>query len=157
MRVKCEALRVLVVDDMPAVRAIVREMLQGLGFRQIDEAEDGEAAWRLVKQSVTRPVLRYDLLISPTMPVAAFEAGREAPAGYGDDWLEWSPYTYPFNLTGQPAVSVPAGVMTEGQVPAGLQIVGPRHRDDLVLQAAYAFEQARPWNDHWPVQVPAYV
>ena len=64
MRVKFEALRVLVVDDMPAVRAIVREMLQGLGFRQIDEAEDGEAAWRLVKQSVTRPVLRYDLLIS---------------------------------------------------------------------------------------------
>ncbi|NIR17495.1 MAG: hypothetical protein GWN86_27730 [Desulfobacterales bacterium] len=58
-------------------------------------------------------------------------------------------FTYPFNLSGHPAASVPAG-LTESGLPAGLQIVGPRHRDDLVLQASYAYEQMRPWDDRWP-------
>ncbi|MGD9039183.1 MAG: amidase family protein, partial [Desulfobacteraceae bacterium] len=58
-------------------------------------------------------------------------------------------FTYPFNLSGHPAASVPAG-LTENGLPAGLQIIGPRHRDDLVLQASYAYEQIRPWNDRWP-------
>jgi aspartyl-tRNA(Asn)/glutamyl-tRNA(Gln) amidotransferase subunit A len=58
-------------------------------------------------------------------------------------------FTYPFNFTGHPACTVRAGLSDSG-LPVGLQIIGPRHRDDLVLQAAYAFEQARPWNDRWP-------
>jgi aspartyl-tRNA(Asn)/glutamyl-tRNA(Gln) amidotransferase subunit A len=65
-------------------------------------------------------------------------------------------YTYPFNLSGHPAASVRAGFSDNG-LPVGLQIVGPRHRDDLVLQASYAYEQARPWNDKWPVKVPEFV
>ena len=53
-------------------------------------------------------------------------------------------YTYPFNFTGHPAASVPAG-LTDAGLPCGLQIVAPRHRDDLVLRASYAYEQARPF------------
>ena len=61
--------------------------------------------------------------------------------------------TYPFNFSGQPAASVRAGFTANG-LPCGLQIVADRHRDALVLQAAQAYEQARPWNDHWPATAP---
>ena len=93
---------------------------------------------------------RFDLLLSPTMPLTAFEAGREAPAGgeYGDDWIDWSPYTYPFNLTGQPAASVPCG-LTRGGLPGGVQVVGARGADALVLRAARAIERAMPM-PAWP-------
>jgi aspartyl-tRNA(Asn)/glutamyl-tRNA(Gln) amidotransferase subunit A len=58
-------------------------------------------------------------------------------------------FTYPINLSGHPAASVRAG-FTDSGMPCGLQIIAERHRDDLVLQASYAYEQARPWNDKWP-------
>ena len=58
-------------------------------------------------------------------------------------------FTMPFNLSWHPAATVRCGFSRAG-LPVGLQIVGPRHRDDLVLQAAYAFEQARPWAHDWP-------
>jgi aspartyl-tRNA(Asn)/glutamyl-tRNA(Gln) amidotransferase subunit A len=88
---------------------------------------------------------KYDLLLTPQMPIPALEAGRVTPAdgSYGDNWINWSPYTYPFNLTQQPAASVPCGFSSEG-LPIGLQIVGPARRDHLVLQAARAFERAHP-------------
>ena len=89
---------------------------------------------------------KYDLLLTPQMPIPALEAGRVMPAqgGWGDEWIEWSPYTYPFNLTQQPAASVPCGFTSEG-LPIALQIVGPAHADALVLRAARAFESARPF------------
>ena len=69
---------------------------------------------------------KYDLLLTPQMPIPALEAGRVTPAdgSYGDNWINWSPYTYPFNLTQQPAASVPCGFSSDG-LPIGLQIVGP--------------------------------
>ena len=72
---------------------------------------------------------RYDLLLTPTMPVTALKVGREMPESgdFGDDWLNWSPYTYPFNLTQQPAASVPCGLARNG-LPMGVQIVGPLRR-----------------------------
>lgn len=103
---------------------------------------------------------KYDLLLTPTLPVEAIDARGGWP-----QWIDGKPvenplhvvaFTYPFNLSGHPASSVRAGFSDNG-LPVGLQIVGPRHRDDLVLQASYAFEQARPWNDRWPVQVPEFV
>ena len=89
---------------------------------------------------------RYDLLLTPQMPLGAFEVGQVAPAdgSFGDEWINWSPYTYPFNLTQQPAASVPCGFTADG-VPIGLQIVGPARADQLVLRAARAFESARPF------------
>ncbi len=86
---------------------------------------------------------RYDLLLTPTMPVTALKVGEEMPAGggFGDDWLNWSPYTYPFNLTGQPAASVPCGLAGNG-LPIGAQLVGRLGEDALVLRASRAIEQA---------------
>ena len=84
----------------------------------------------------------YDLLVTPTLAVPAFEAGREFPPG-GSRWTDWTPFTYPFNLTQQPAASIPCG-FTKAGLPVGLHIVGPKYADALVLCAARAFETARP-------------
>ncbi|WP_019065824.1 amidase [Streptomyces hokutonensis] len=81
---------------------------------------------------------RYDLLVTPTLPITAFEAGVEVPKGSGHRrWTGWTPFTYPFNLTQQPAATVPVGNDGDG-LPIGMQIMGARHRDDLVLRAAHA-------------------
>ncbi|WP_411761267.1 amidase [Streptomyces tunisiensis] len=83
----------------------------------------------------------YDLLVTPTLPVTAFEAGAEVPRGSGHRrWTGWTPFTYPFNMTQQPAASVPVG-LADG-LPVGLQLVAARHRDDLVLRAAHALYEA---------------
>ena len=88
----------------------------------------------------------YDLLLTPTVGIPPFEAGLEAPAGSDSPrWTGWTPFTYPFNMTQQPASSVPCGFTSDG-LPIGLQIVGPRHGDARVLRASRAFEQARPWS-----------
>lgn len=93
---------------------------------------------------------RYDLLVTPTLPIPAFEAGRDVPAGsLSEDWTSWTPYTYPFNLTQQPAISVPCG-FTAGGLPAGLQLVGPRHSDARVLSAAAAYQSASAWHHGHP-------
>ncbi|MFJ1974730.1 amidase [Streptomyces sp. NPDC087903] len=84
----------------------------------------------------------YDLLVTPTLPITAFEAGAEVPAGSGHRrWTGWTPFTYPFNLTQQPAATVPVGSDGDG-LPVGLQLVAARHRDDLVLRAAHALYEA---------------
>jgi aspartyl-tRNA(Asn)/glutamyl-tRNA(Gln) amidotransferase subunit A len=87
---------------------------------------------------------RWDLLLTPTLPLPAFAAGREVPEGSADPrWPSWTPFTYPFNLTQQPAASVPCGFTPDG-LPVGLQIVGSRHADALVLRAGRAYEAAHP-------------
>jgi aspartyl-tRNA(Asn)/glutamyl-tRNA(Gln) amidotransferase subunit A len=97
---------------------------------------------------------RFDLLLTPTAAVPPFPLGAGVPreiAGREVSRLGWMPFTYPFNLTGQPAISVPAG-FTEDGLPIGLQIVGRRHADRTVLAAAAAFEAACPWRDRRPPQ-----
>jgi aspartyl-tRNA(Asn)/glutamyl-tRNA(Gln) amidotransferase subunit A len=83
----------------------------------------------------------FDLLLTPTLPVTAFPAGDDHPPG--STAYRWLPFTYPFNLTGQPAITVPAGLA--GGLPVGLQIVGRWRDDRTVIAAAAAFERARPW------------
>lgn len=86
----------------------------------------------------------YDLIATPTVAVPAFEA---KPAGYevmnAETMLGWTPFTYPFNLTQQPAITVPCGLTKDG-LPIGLQLVGPMFSDALVLRAARAFEERHP-------------
>ena len=99
---------------------------------------------------------QFQLLLTPTMPTEAFGAKGPPPSevdGHPIPLLGAVAFTYPFNLSGHPAASIPAG-LTENGLPAGLQIIGPRHRDDLVLQASYAYEKMRPWNDQWPRLAP---
>ena len=80
----------------------------------------------------------YDLLVTPTLPITAFEAGVEVPEGSGHTrWTGWTPFTYPFNMTQQPAASVPCGVSGAG-LPIGVQLVGARHADAVVLRVAHA-------------------
>ncbi|WP_432047548.1 amidase [Streptomyces asiaticus] len=84
----------------------------------------------------------YDLLVTPALPITAFEAGVEVPKGSEHTrWTGWTPFTYPFNLTQQPAASVPCGLSGAG-LPIGVQLVGARHADALVLRAAHALFEA---------------
>ncbi|MFP3908035.1 MAG: amidase [Acidimicrobiales bacterium] len=86
---------------------------------------------------------RHDLLVTPTLSMGAFEAGRDVPAGWHDHrWSSWAGLVYPFNMTQQPAASVPCGFTSDG-LPIGLQIIGPRGADALVLRAAHAYEASR--------------
>ncbi|HLT62060.1 MAG TPA: amidase [Microlunatus sp.] len=92
----------------------------------------------------------HQLLITPTLPIPAFGVGRDAPDGWPSrEWTSWTPYTYPFNLTQQPALSVPCGFTAAG-LPIGLQLVGARHADALVLRAGRAYERATAWADRRP-------
>jgi aspartyl-tRNA(Asn)/glutamyl-tRNA(Gln) amidotransferase subunit A len=86
---------------------------------------------------------RYDLLLSPTLPVAALDAGKNVPDHLADrDLVSWVFYTYPFNLTGQPAATVCAG-LCDG-MPVGLQLVGRALGEHDVVRAAAAFEATQP-------------
>ena len=95
---------------------------------------------------------RFDLLLMPTVAVPPFAADAKPPreiAGESVSVLGWMPFTYPFNVTGQPAASVPAGWTAEN-LPVGVQIVGQRHADATVLAACAAYEAACPWSDRRP-------
>jgi aspartyl-tRNA(Asn)/glutamyl-tRNA(Gln) amidotransferase subunit A len=97
---------------------------------------------------------RYDLLLTPTVPYDPPPAKGPFP-----DYVEGRPsptasvgtFTIPFNLSWNPAASVRAGLSKAG-LPVGLQIVGPMHREDLVLRASLAFERERPWHPSWPLR-----
>jgi aspartyl-tRNA(Asn)/glutamyl-tRNA(Gln) amidotransferase subunit A len=95
---------------------------------------------------------RYDLLLTPSLSVAAFPAERLIPSHWEQhpwDWIRWAGFSYPFNLTGLPAATCPCGFTPDGR-PVGLQIVAGRNNDLRVLQASRAFEQARPWAHRRP-------
>jgi aspartyl-tRNA(Asn)/glutamyl-tRNA(Gln) amidotransferase subunit A len=96
---------------------------------------------------------KYDLLVTPTLPIPAFAAGKLAPVDDGTGkWVNWTPFSYPFNLTQQPAASVPCGFTKKG-LPIGLHIVGRMFDDAGVLRAAYAYEQATDWRKQRPALV----
>ena len=87
---------------------------------------------------------KYDLLVTPTLPLAAFEAGKEVADLLKERrWTDWTPFSYPFNLTQQPACTIPCGLTSDG-LPIGVQFVGPMFGDALVLRAARAFESVSP-------------
>ncbi|MDY6764631.1 MAG: amidase [Halobacteria archaeon] len=89
----------------------------------------------------------YDVLVTPTLGTASIDLSPGV-----EDHLDWSRdhlLTYPFNYTGHPVASVPAGLTDDG-LPVGMQIVGRRYKDDTVLAASAAFERNRPWHDTYP-------
>ena len=144
------------LHDLDAVRdqidpGLVRVIEQGLELTGAEVAiayakrNDYYHAWREFME-------QYDLVLTPTLPVTAFPAGDDHPGqidGQPTTYLSWTAFTYPFNITGQPAASVPCGFDHNG-LPVGLQIVG-RWRDDVtVLRASAAFETLAPWADKRP-------
>ena len=93
---------------------------------------------------------KYDLLVTPTLPIPAFDVGKLSPVDDGTGkWVNWTPFSYPFNLTQQPAASVPCG-LTKAGLPAGLHVVGRMFDDVTVLRASHAYEQATPWHKKRP-------
>jgi aspartyl-tRNA(Asn)/glutamyl-tRNA(Gln) amidotransferase subunit A len=132
----------------PGLQPIIE---RGLKLSAVDYV-NALVARNLFWQKVRTTFERYDLLLTPTLSVPPFAVGRnrpELPAGPDGAELRWSPFTYPFNLTGQPAVSVPCG-RTKADLPVGLQIVGRRFADATVLRAARAWEQIQPWAGRRP-------
>ena len=105
---------------------------------------DAEQVRADLKVTMARFHEHYDALMLPTMPLTALEAGVDFPGGVeGKDWSDWSPFTYPFNMTEQPAISIPCGFDNKG-LPIGLQFVGPSYRDDIVLRLAAAYQNQYP-------------
>jgi Asp-tRNA(Asn)/Glu-tRNA(Gln) amidotransferase A subunit family amidase len=92
----------------------------------------------------------YDLLVSPTLPVPAFDVGLNRPPQMPDaNIISWVAYTYPFNLTGQPGASIPAGFTADG-LPVGLQLIAKTHCESDIFRAATALEAIRPWAHDTP-------
>lgn len=92
----------------------------------------------------------FDLLLCPTAPIRPFAVDREVPEGWPHPrWTSWALFTWPWNMTGQPAISVPCGFTRDG-LPIGAQIIGARHSDHLVLRAAQSFQQVLPLTDRLP-------
>ncbi len=93
----------------------------------------------------------FDVLVTPTLPITAFEAGKLQPDDPDDrgKWVNWTPFTYPFNLTQQPAASVPCGLTTAG-LPVGLQVVGQMFDDRTVLKVCAAYQAKAGFADMRP-------
>ncbi len=130
----------------PHLVALVQKEWTGAEFT------DAKAVRKMVVNKMWRFMERYDFLLTPTLAVPPFPVHMQGPEmidGRMVDSGRWLAFTFPLNLTGQPAASIPAG-FTKGGLPVGLQIIG-RHLDDpMVLRASAAFETARPWADVWP-------
>lgn len=103
-------------------------------------------------EKVYKKLRNYDILITPTTAIPAFELGKMFPKqidGVGVSPTGWQPFTFPFNLTGQPAATIPCGWSSDG-LPIGMQIVGKRFQDLLVLQVSQSFEEIAPWQNKFP-------
>ncbi|MGI8649832.1 MAG: amidase [Rubrobacter sp.] len=125
----------------PAVVDILEGALEGT----IDEYYSSVFARYELREKVRRLFEGYDLLLSPTLPVPPFGAGVNTPPELPDrNVVSWVYYTYPFNLTGNPAASIPCGFTRDG-LPVGLQMVAGMNRETDILRAAAAFEAAYPW------------
>jgi Asp-tRNA(Asn)/Glu-tRNA(Gln) amidotransferase A subunit family amidase len=132
----------------PGLYAIIEATLRNPPTRYVQAWFDRLAWWQHPRALFEK----YEVLLTPTIACPPFPVGLDNPteiAGKPVEPYAWIPFTYPFNLTGQPAASVPCGYTRDG-LPIGLQIVGRRYADGSVLAAAGAFERARPWAERRP-------
>lgn len=140
-------------SDMDPLMALRARMAAAASATEVGLAEMAQSA---IYQRVRELFERYDVIVTPTAPVAAFPLGIDYPSEIDgvpiNNPFEQLGLTSLFNMTGHPAISVPAG-WTEADLPVGLQIVGPWRDDERVLKVAAAYEQARPWAHRWPALV----
>ncbi|AAB89301.1 amidase [Archaeoglobus fulgidus] len=124
-------------------------LAQSLTFREYIKIEERKMElWKALRGIFEE----YDYLITPTVACKPFEIGKLGPeeiAGKAITPIGWMPFTYPFNFTGQPAASIPAGFSKEG-LPIGMQIVGKPYDDVGVLKVSKAFQDVSPWQDRYP-------
>ncbi len=147
--------------DLKAMRAMAEQYEDSMSSHLLEflrhpwTAEDltnAIVARKAINNKMWRFMRQYDLILTPTTAVAPFDLGIEGPeiiAGRRVPPTAWQGFTFPINMTGQPAASVPVGLTTSG-LPVGMQIIGRRLEDLLVLQAARLFEQVLPWQNMWP-------
>lgn len=130
----------------PGHRRVIEhyEAMSGMEYMQADSARVH------LMQQMSMFHRDYDLVLTPTVPILPFEAGCEVPPGWPHPrWTTWTPFTWPFNMTGQPAISVPCGFSDSG-LPIGAQLIGGRHDDALVLRAAHTLQQVMPLTHRRP-------
>lgn len=134
----------------PPLRMLAAEgaRLDAIAVRQLEAAREDIARTLIALHT------EYDLIVTPQVAVPPFEAGRENPgeASY-QRWWQWSPYTYPYNLSGQPCATVPCGFTPDGR-PVAMQLVGRRFDDAGLLRAALAIER-NSGNDIIALDFPA--
>jgi aspartyl-tRNA(Asn)/glutamyl-tRNA(Gln) amidotransferase subunit A len=135
-------------DQLSRGYAAELDGIERIGAHELGEAQRARSRFNTWLANL---FAHYDLLLTPTMPLEPFAAEGPIPAEVEGVPFEggFIAFTAPFNFSGNPASTVRAG-FTDSGLPVGLQIVGPRHADALVLRAAFAYEGARPWNDRWP-------
>ena len=131
----------------PGYERLIR---QGRELTAVDlaKAHEERASLRLL---MLEQMSGFDMLLTPTMIDSAFPLGLDAPLGSDgqeSSGLAWTPFTYLFNLTGQPAISLPAGLDDTG-MPVGIQLVGSLHADADVLATARQYEELRPWQPNY--------
>lgn len=130
----------------PNLRAVVEES-RDMTRRDFQQANAERAAYGAGMKSFMSD---YDFLLTPAVAVPPFDTPHVTPFDpNGKLWMEWTPFTYPFNLTQQPAASVPCGFTNDG-LPIGLQIIGRNGDDARVLQAAHALEKLLSVADRHP-------
>jgi len=130
----------------PVVAAVLDSALD----QTIDEYYARVFARYEFREKVRRFFDDFDLLLTPTTPTPAFDLGRDVPVELAsENIVGWVAYTYPVNLCGLPAASIPCGFTGDG-LPVGLHIIAKALHETDVLRAAAAFEAARPWADRRP-------
>lgn len=128
----------------PLLDAGLQEVADALGAMSAIEFLDAEAMRATAAHAMARLHLAYDLVLCPTVPAGPPEADAPTVDPMQALWTKWAPWTFTFNLTRQPAITVPMGLRGLG-LPGSVQIAAAQGRDDLVLRAARAIELAEPF------------
>ncbi len=141
------------MDQLDPGFATLIERSKTIGLADYLNAQKERAAFA---NKVHALFAEVDLLVMPTLPVQPFAADRQSPEGQpegdsGVEWARWTPFTWPFNLTGNPAATIPCGMTSQG-LPVGMQVIGRRYAEGDVLQFCAAFEELLPWAQHLPPQ-----
>lgn len=142
----------LLADHRDVIDPLFAAIVEHGRNRTVTEYKHADVVRTSVYEAIQGVFTEYDLLVTPTTAVPPFEKESTGPTEIdgtpADPYLDWI-LTWPFNMTGHPAASIPAGFTDEG-LPVGLQIVGPRFSDGNVLAASGTLERERPWHDAYP-------
>ncbi len=145
------ALGALPPEKVALLDPALRDVLEQSKLITVDEIIEAQKQRGALGSQMRQFMEDYDALLTPTLPIPAFEAGQLQPAAPDNlgKWVNWTPMSYPFNLTQQPAASVPCG-FTKAGLPIGLHVVGQMFEDAKVLQICDAYERANDWHMERP-------
>ena len=151
LKLICAGISSIPLKDLSTVDPVVRSFWERGRAMPASEYIGTVARMHNTSREVVRALLPYDALITPTLTRPPMRLGTmfADPAKYADDLFGWIAFTFPFNATGQPAISLPNG-FTKAGLPIGLQIVGRPADESGIIALAAAWEEARPWVDQHP-------